>query len=161
LFEFERPRGGERALLVHINFPHQPDQDDLAEFVELVHSADVDNVDLIIGTRQQATAKTFVGKGKLEEIAAQVESQQIDVVLFNHALSPSQERNLETAPSPSVRNHLKASCRLSWRNSGTFRPGWYVAGLIWNGKRVVLDCVDPEKPSSKPIAACWLNASSI
>jgi GTP-binding protein HflX len=97
LFEFERPRGGERALLVHINFPHQPDQDDLAEFVELVHSADVDNVNLIIGTRQQATAKTFVGKGKLGEIAAQVESQQIDVVLFNHALSPSQERNLETA----------------------------------------------------------------
>ena len=97
MFEFERPRGGERALLVHINFPHQPDQDDLAEFVELVNSADVDNVDLIIGTRQQATAKTFVGKGKLEEIAGQVESQQIDVVLFNHALSPSQERNLETA----------------------------------------------------------------
>ena len=97
MFEFERPRGGERALLVHINFPHQPDQDDLAEFVELVHSAAVDNVDLIIGTRQQATAKTFVGKGKLEEIAAQVESQQVDVVLFNHALSPSQERNLETA----------------------------------------------------------------
>jgi GTP-binding protein HflX len=97
LFEFERPRGGERALLVHINFPHQPDQDDLAEFAELVDSADVDNVDLIIGTRQQATAKTFVGKGKLEEIAARVQSQQIDVVLFNHALSPSQERNLETA----------------------------------------------------------------
>jgi len=97
LFEFERPRGGERALLVHINFPHQPDQDDLAEFVELVDSADIDNVDLILGTRQQATAKTFVGKGKLEEIAARVQSQQIDVVLFNHALSPSQERNLETA----------------------------------------------------------------
>jgi GTP-binding protein HflX len=96
LFEFERPRGGERALLVHINFPHQPDQDDLAEFVELALSADVENVDLIIGTRQQPTAKTFVGKGKLEEIAAQVESQQVDVVLFNHALSPSQERNLET-----------------------------------------------------------------
>ena len=96
MFEFERPRGGERALLVHINFPHQPDQDDLAEFVELVHSADVDNVQLIVGTRQHATAKTFVGKGKLEEIAAQVEAQQIDVVLFNHALSPSQERNLET-----------------------------------------------------------------
>jgi GTP-binding protein HflX len=96
MWEFERPRGGERALLVHINFPHQPDQDDLAEFVELVHSADVDNVELIVGTRQQATAKTFVGKGKLEEIAAQVEAQEIDVVLFNHALSPSQERNLET-----------------------------------------------------------------
>ena len=95
MFEFDRPQGGERALLVHINFPHQPDQDDLAEFVELVHSADVENVDLIIGTRQQATAKTFVGKGKLEEIAARVQAQQIAVVLFNHALSPSQERNLE------------------------------------------------------------------
>ena len=97
MFEFERPRGGERALLVHINFPHQPDQDDLAEFVELVHSADVENVDLIVGTRQQATAKTFIGKGKLEEIAAEVKAQQVDVVLFNHALAPSQERNLEVA----------------------------------------------------------------
>jgi GTP-binding protein HflX len=96
LFEFERPQGGERALLVHINFPHQPDQDDLAEFVELANSADVNNVDLITGTRQQATARTFVGKGKLEEIAVQVQAQQIAVVLFNHALSPSQERNLET-----------------------------------------------------------------
>jgi GTP-binding protein HflX len=97
LFEFERPRGGERALLVHINFPHQPDQDDLSEFVELVRSADVDDVELIVGSRLQATAKTFIGKGKLEEIAAKVSELQIDVVLFNHALSPSQERNLEQA----------------------------------------------------------------
>ncbi len=95
MFEFERPRGGERAFLVHINFPHQPDQDDLAEFVELVASADVVDVELIIGSRPQPSAKTFIGKGKLAEIAARVESQQIEVVLFNHALSPSQERNLE------------------------------------------------------------------
>ena len=97
MFEFERPRGGERALLVHINFPHQPDQDDLAEFVELVRSADVVDVELVVGTRQQASARTFVGKGKLEEIAAMVEPLEVDVVLFNHALSPSQERNLEQA----------------------------------------------------------------
>ena len=95
MFEFERPRGGERALLVHINFPHQPDQDDLSEFIELVRSADVDDVELIVGSRLQASAKTFIGKGKLEEIAARVEALDIDVVLFNHALSPSQERNLE------------------------------------------------------------------
>ena len=97
MFEFERPRGGERALLVHINFPHQSDQDDLAEFVELVDSADVERVELIVGSRVQASAKTFIGKGKLEEIAAQVEALSIDVVLFNHSLSPSQERNLEAA----------------------------------------------------------------
>jgi len=97
LFEFERPRGGERALLVHINFPHQPDQDDLPEFIELVRSAGVDNVELIVGSRLQPSAKTFIGKGKLEEIAARVSELQVDVVLFNHALSPSQERNLEQA----------------------------------------------------------------
>lgn len=95
MFELERPRGGERALLVHNNFPHQPDQDDLAEFIELVHSADVENVNLIIGSKHQPSAKTFIGKGKLEEVAAQVSARDIDVVLFNHALSPSQERNLE------------------------------------------------------------------
>ena len=97
MFEFERPRGGERALLVHIKFPQQADQDDLDEFVELVKSADVEDVELIVGTRHQPSAKTFVGKGKLEEIAARVASEEIDVVLFNHALSPSQERNLEAA----------------------------------------------------------------
>ena len=95
MFEFERPRSGERALLVHINFNSQSDQDDLAEFIELVRSADVVDIDVIVGSRQQPSAKTFIGKGKLEEIAGQVEAQAIEVVLFNHALSPSQERNLE------------------------------------------------------------------
>ena len=95
MFEFERPRSGERALLVHINFNSQSDQDDLAEFIELVRSADVVDIDVIVGSRQQPSAKTFIGKGKLEEIAGQVAAQEIEVVLFNHALSPSQERNLE------------------------------------------------------------------
>ena len=95
MFEFERHDGGERALLVHVNFPHQSDQDDLAEFVELTRSADVIDVDTILASRQQPSAKTFIGKGKLEEVAAQVMALEIDVVLFNHSLSPSQERNLE------------------------------------------------------------------
>lgn len=95
MFEFERHGGGERALLVHVNFPHQPDQDDLAEFIELARSADVSNIDTILTSRNQPSAKTFIGKGKLEEVAAQVRDLEIDVVLFNHALSPSQERNLE------------------------------------------------------------------
>jgi len=97
LFEFERPHGGERALLVHINFPQQTEQDDLNEFIELVRSADVDDVDIIVGSRHTATPKTFVGKGKLEEITQLARHHDIDVVLFNHALSPSQERNLEKA----------------------------------------------------------------
>lgn len=95
MFEFERPRGGERALLVHINLPDSLDQDDLAEFIELVRSADVEDVDIIVGSRQLPTPKIFVGKGKLEEINLMVKQHEVDVVLFNHALSPSQERNLE------------------------------------------------------------------
>jgi GTP-binding protein HflX len=95
LFEFERPHGGERALLVHVNFPLRTDQDDLDEFVELVRSADVTEVEVVVGSRQQPSAKTFIGKGKLEEIAGLVSQHEVDVVLFNHVLSPSQERNLE------------------------------------------------------------------
>ncbi len=95
MFEFERPHGGERALLVHINFPQQTDQDDLNEFIELVRSADVEDVDIIVGSRHTPSPKTFVGKGKLDEIAQLARHHDIDVVLFNHALSPSQERNLE------------------------------------------------------------------
>ena len=77
MFEFERPRGGERALLVHINFPLQADQDDLSEFVELARSADVIDVETVIGSRQQPVAKTFIGKGKLEEIGELVKHHEI------------------------------------------------------------------------------------
>jgi GTP-binding protein HflX len=95
LFEFERPRGGERALLVHINFPQSSDQDDFDEFVELVRSAGVDDVEVITGSRHQASVGSFIGKGKLEEVRSRVEALGVEVVLFNHSLSPSQERNLE------------------------------------------------------------------
>ncbi len=95
MLELERHSGGERALLVHINFPESADQDDLSEFIELVRSSGVEDVDIIVGSRHLPTPKTFVGKGKLEEIESLARSHEIDVVLFNHALSPSQERNLE------------------------------------------------------------------
>ena len=96
MFEFERPRSGERALLVHVNFPHQPDQDDQAEFIELARSAGVIAVDIMISNRPQPVAKTFIGKGKLEEVSELVKAREIEVVLFNHSLTPSQERNLES-----------------------------------------------------------------
>ena len=95
MFEFERPRGGERALLVHVNFPHRPDQDDQAEFIELARSANVTVVDIVVSSRTQPSARSFIGKGKLEAIAELVKMHEIEVVLFNHSLSPSQERNLE------------------------------------------------------------------
>ncbi len=94
---FERPDSGESAVLVHIDFPEGDDREDPREFEELVLSAGGDPVAMITGTRSTPHPKTFIGSGKLEEIADAVRLYQAEVVLFNHALSPSQERNLEQA----------------------------------------------------------------
>ena len=92
---FERPDSGERAVLVHINFPQGGDEEDLQEFTDLVNSAGAVPVATVTGTRNRPEPRLFVGQGKAEEILAAVRTHQADVVIFNHALSPSQERNLE------------------------------------------------------------------
>ena len=92
---FERPDVGERAVLVHIDFTAHEDTEDPGEFRELVTSAGVEPVAMVTGTRKQPSPRFFVGEGKLEEIRDAVAASEADVVLFNHALSPSQERNIE------------------------------------------------------------------
>lgn len=92
---FERPDVGERAVLVHIDFTAHEDTEDPGEFRELVTSAGVEPVVSVTGSRKQPSPRLFVGKGKLEEIRDAVAANEADIVLFNHALSPSQERNIE------------------------------------------------------------------
>jgi len=92
---FERPDVGERAVLVHIDFTAYEDSEDLEEFRELVTSAGVEPVAVVTGSRKQPSPRLFVGEGKLEEIRDAITASEADVVLFNHALSPSQERNIE------------------------------------------------------------------
>jgi GTP-binding protein HflX len=70
---------------------------DAQEFEELVVSAGGKPVALVTGHRRSPTAKFFVGTGKLEEIRIIKEAENADLVVFNHPLSPSQERNLEAA----------------------------------------------------------------
>jgi GTP-binding protein HflX len=94
---FERPESGERALLVHLNLSTESEREDPREFEELVLSAGGDPVEYVFGQREAPSPRYFVGAGKLEEISALVQSREIEVVLFNHALSASQERNLEKA----------------------------------------------------------------
>jgi len=94
---FDRPESGERALLVHLNLSSEAEREDPREFEELVLSAGGDPVELVLGQRDAPHPRYFVGTGKLDEIASLVTSLQVEVVLFNHALSPSQERNLEQA----------------------------------------------------------------
>lgn len=92
---FDRYEAGERAILVHIHFSQDKDTEDLNEFESLVSSAGVEAIQVITGSRKAPHSKYFVGEGKAQEIADAVEATSADVVLFNHALSPAQERNLE------------------------------------------------------------------
>ncbi len=91
---FERHQGGERAVLVHLDIATQ-ETGDVAEFQDLVRSAGAEEVALVGGRREVPEPKFFVGKGKAEEIAGIVREHEADVAIFDHALSPAQERNLE------------------------------------------------------------------
>ncbi|EPF2508347.1 ribosome rescue GTPase HflX [Vibrio fluvialis] len=92
---FDRYEAGERAVLVHINFTQEGEWEDLRECEMLVSSAGVSTLQVITGSRQTPHPKYYVGEGKAQEIAQAVQLTGADVVIFNHALSPAQERNLE------------------------------------------------------------------
>ena len=91
----DRPSGGERVVLVHVNFPTQKMEEDLAEFQELAVSAGADIVSTVTATRRTPESKYFVGSGKAEEIRDIVLANKVQLVIFNHVLTPAQERNLE------------------------------------------------------------------
>lgn len=82
-------------MLVHLNIASESEREDPREFEELVLSAGGDPVAYVMGSRVAPHPRTFVGSGKLEEIGEQVQLEGAEIVMFNHALSPSQERNLE------------------------------------------------------------------
>ncbi|KJR34134.1 GTPase HflX [Vibrio navarrensis] len=92
---FDRYESGERAVLVHINFTQEGEWEDLAECEMLVSSAGVTTLQVITGSRRSPHPKYYVGEGKAQEIAQAVQMTGAEIVVFNHALSPAQERNLE------------------------------------------------------------------
>jgi GTP-binding protein HflX len=92
---FERPRAGERAVLVRLGIGAPADPEDLLEFEQLALSAGAIPVVKVSGRRDRPDPRFFVGSGKADEIRALAAEHNADVVLFDHPLSPSQERNLE------------------------------------------------------------------
>ncbi len=92
---FERPRSGERAVLVHVELPGSGDGADLEEFRELTLSAGANAVATVTAARDAPDPRHFIGSGKVSEIRDCVRDQKADLVVFDHALSPAQERNLE------------------------------------------------------------------
>ncbi|TBU94545.1 ribosome rescue GTPase HflX [Stutzerimonas kirkiae] len=92
---FERHGGGERAILVHLD-GHDPSlREDPQEFQELARSAGADTVGFVSVSRHQPSAKFLIGSGKVEELRDLVQQSAVELVIFNHTLTPSQERNLE------------------------------------------------------------------
>jgi len=92
---FERPRATERAVLVRIGLGSAVQPEDLEEFQQLARSAGAQPVASITGRRERPESRYFVGSGKAEEIAAAGRAHQADLILVDHPLSASQERNLE------------------------------------------------------------------
>jgi GTP-binding protein HflX len=95
--ELEQRGELERALLVHVELPAGEDREALEEFHHLVASSGVAPVAQVVCRRDSPNAALFIGSGKVEEVRQLQVEQQVDVVLFNHALTPAQERNLERA----------------------------------------------------------------
>ncbi|HRH14387.1 MAG TPA: GTPase HflX [Azonexus sp.] len=91
----ERPAAGERAVIVQLDFGQADLADELDEVRLLVESAGGLVVAEVFGRRHSPDPKSFAGKGKVEEIAAMLAAGEADLVIFNHELSPAQERNLE------------------------------------------------------------------
>lgn len=94
---FERPDGGERAILIHLHTHEMDEREDPQEFRELAHSAGAECASFVEINRYQPSAKFLIGSGKVEELKKQVKALEVELVIVNHTLTPSQERNLERA----------------------------------------------------------------
>jgi GTP-binding protein HflX len=92
---FERPDHGDAAILISLDFGERDFRESTDELVLLARSAGVRVQGVVEGKRQRPDPATFAGKGKVQEIALAARSAGVQLVIFNHDLSPAQERNLE------------------------------------------------------------------
>ena len=90
---FERPSGGEAAILVSINFGDTDYEESLHELRQLSLSAGLFIRGTIEGKRITPDAKLFIGSGKADELKQMMQASESDIAIFNHDLSPSQQRN--------------------------------------------------------------------
>jgi GTP-binding protein HflX len=91
----DRPVGGDAAVLVSVDFGEFDYQESLQELKQLTVSAGLTARATIQGKRIKPDAKYFIGSGKAEELSAAIKATESKVAVFNHDLSPSQQRNLE------------------------------------------------------------------
>jgi len=94
---FDRPKRGERAVLVHVRVDPPPLRDDEEEFCALGLAAGAEIAAQVTVRVRAANPKYLIGTGKLDEIKALSDGVDADIVLVDHPLTPAQERNLEAA----------------------------------------------------------------
>ena len=92
----DRPRSGERALLLHVGLNRSPHDDETQEFRALAESAGAQVVAEVQARRERPDPRYFVGRGKVDEVAARAQESQAELILVSQPLRPGQERNLET-----------------------------------------------------------------
>ena len=92
---FERPKSGERAVLVQASPGGLPEESEREEFVELAISAGAVVTAELFTSRKRPDPRYFIGKGKLDELKALIRQNDAELVISCASLSPSQERNLE------------------------------------------------------------------
>src|SRR6185503_6720390 len=93
----ELPNGRDRALLVEVDFGAGEPEERLAELKALAASAGAEVADIVTARRARPDPALFAGRGKIEEIGARRAAADADLVIFDHALSGAQQRNLERA----------------------------------------------------------------
>ena len=117
---FDRPRSGERAVLVHIQFPGSDTAEDIAELIELATSAGAEPVDVLTTSRRAPDARYFIGSGKAGMLCEAIAASEAELVIFNHPLAPAQERNLERLTQRRVLDRISLILDIFAQRASTF-----------------------------------------
>ena len=108
------------TLLVHVELPQAESQEDLDELYRLAESAGGNVRDAIVCKRDVPDAKTFIGKGKVVEVADAVRAHDVSCVIFNSPLTPAQERNLEKEFSVRVMDRIALILQIFAQRARTY-----------------------------------------
>ena len=155
-------------MLVRLGIGAPTDPEDVQEFEQLARSAGAIPVANVSGRRDRPDPRYFVGSGKADEIRALAAEHGAELVLFDHPLSPSQERNLEKLIERRVldrsglildifaqraRSH-EGKLEVELAQLKQSRRGWCAAGPTSSASAVAASATAvPAKRGSRPIAA--------
>jgi GTP-binding protein HflX len=99
---FDRPKRGERAILLHVRVGPPPYRETHNEFEALADAAGAQVLSEVEAKLRNINPRILIGTGKLEELKSVADEVDAELVLVDHSLTPGQERNLERALSRRV-----------------------------------------------------------